>query len=397
MNLMSGSAPIPQNDAPQVNSLEVTLFGSGYGESSVIHYGDGNWIIVDSCIARDSTAPAALRYLESIGVDVASQVKAVVITHWHDDHIKGVSEIAERCVKAEFFLSSALMTSPNKDKFLKLVLDSAASRLTNLVANSTSGITEFSKTLDTLKKTGRKLGYAQKDTLLMDGKDFQLWALAPHTSIFEKSIEAIIAQIPDAAGAVTRVKAPTPNFASVVLWLKFKDCRILLGADLEEASEHKGWSLIIEEMKTTVIDKKAELFKVAHHGSVTGHHPKIWTELLADKPVCVIAPFNKPPKLPNSTDVERILGHSKDAFVTSSPHKQYKAKKLEDSTIKRKLAGRNAVMAYANYSYIRARRNDDAWDIKMFGERTTIKRFRSPESIASLRIACAYLVSVVVP
>jgi hypothetical protein len=352
-----------------MDDLEVILFGSGYGECLLLHCGSNQWIIIDSCISKDSKEPVALEYLASIGVDAAKGVVAVVVTHWHDDHIKGISKIAEKCSAATFFISAALMTAKNALKFQTMVLDSAVSRLANLNADSNSGVKEFKELLEIIRSRPRQqLDFALNDKLLVDKNDYSLWSLSPHNTIFEKAIEAIISQIPDVTGGVKRVRAPAPNYTSVVLWLKHKDTRLLLGADLEEASDHKGWSLIVEGKKPTIIDKKAELFKVAHHGSDTGHHPSIYTDLLIENPICLVAPFNRKPKLPGSEDIKRILSSTSHGYATASPLKATKPKKSTDRAIRTKLAERNAVMAYSSYSYVKARATASGWQIETFGD-----------------------------
>jgi len=66
-----------------------------------------------------------------------------------------------------------------------------------------------------------------------------------------------------------------PNYTSIVLWLKHNMDRILLGGDLEEADSYNGWSILINGLKSTIVDSKANVYKVVHHGSITGHHEKI--------------------------------------------------------------------------------------------------------------------------
>ena len=75
--------------APGPNDFERTLLGPGYGECAIIHYGHGEWIIVDSCV-DEAGHPAALNYLRQIGVDAGRSVRMIVVTHWHDDHIRGI-------------------------------------------------------------------------------------------------------------------------------------------------------------------------------------------------------------------------------------------------------------------------------------------------------------------
>ena len=77
--------------APSEDEVEVALLGPGYGESIVAHFGQGEWLIVDSCI-NDAREPQALEYLRAIGVEPDEAVSLIVATHWHDDH---------RCILAE--------------------------------------------------------------------------------------------------------------------------------------------------------------------------------------------------------------------------------------------------------------------------------------------------------
>jgi len=78
--------------------------------------GDGLWAIVDSCIDRDNGGrPAALEFLEAIGLDVANQVVLIAATHWHDDHVKGLAAIVRSCPSARVVTSTALKS----DEFFK--------------------------------------------------------------------------------------------------------------------------------------------------------------------------------------------------------------------------------------------------------------------------------------
>ncbi|GAB2816842.1 hypothetical protein GCM10027073_55760 [Streptomyces chlorus] len=93
---------------PGSDEVELSLFGPGLGECVVVHLGNSEWMIVDSCVRPQESTPVALEYLEKLGVDVGSRVSMVVASHWHDDHVKGISEIFERARAAKFFAASAL-------------------------------------------------------------------------------------------------------------------------------------------------------------------------------------------------------------------------------------------------------------------------------------------------
>ena len=77
---------------PEKSEFEITFLGPGYGESIVLHVGSGIWVVVDSCIDSDGTS-SALNYLESIGLNPSRDVALIVATHWHDDHIRGMSQL----------------------------------------------------------------------------------------------------------------------------------------------------------------------------------------------------------------------------------------------------------------------------------------------------------------
>ena len=73
-----------------------------------MHVGHGSWILIDSCIDGQTKRPAALSYLQDIGVNPAQDVKMIVASHWHDDHIRGLASVVEACPQARFVLSDAI-------------------------------------------------------------------------------------------------------------------------------------------------------------------------------------------------------------------------------------------------------------------------------------------------
>lgn len=92
---------------PAAHEIEVSLLGPGYGEAVAVHLGDGAWLLVDSCVDPGSKAPASEIYLDKIGVD-PSQVRTIVASHWHDDHVRGISRLSVRYKDAEFAIPAVL-------------------------------------------------------------------------------------------------------------------------------------------------------------------------------------------------------------------------------------------------------------------------------------------------
>ncbi len=114
----------------------------------------------------------------------------------------------------------------------------------------------------------------------------------------------------------------TPNSAAVAIWLKVGNFSVLLGADLEEGGDpNTGWSAVVSAHSP--YDGKASMYKVAHHGSITGHHPHVWEEMLMGEPIAVLTPFQKGKKnLPTRDDVHRLKKFASNCFITANPEKR---------------------------------------------------------------------------
>ena len=53
--------------APKHDEIEFTVFGPGVGESSLLHYGDNEWLIVDCGVTfKDATALGSDVFMPSI-------------------------------------------------------------------------------------------------------------------------------------------------------------------------------------------------------------------------------------------------------------------------------------------------------------------------------------------
>ncbi|HAS16681.1 MAG: hypothetical protein A2035_06355 [Nitrospirae bacterium GWA2_42_11] len=106
---------------PKSDQIEVTLIGPGYGETILIHLGNNKWVVVDSCIDSRTSEPAALSYLQSIGINPETSVVLIIATHWHDDHVRGSSvwTLSPSDKQVDLFLSllTQLMPKVKETKF----------------------------------------------------------------------------------------------------------------------------------------------------------------------------------------------------------------------------------------------------------------------------------------
>ncbi len=316
------------NCPPASNELEISIIGPGYGECIIIHLGGERWLIVDSCIDVFTREPAALAYFKKIQVNPADSVKQVIATHWHDDHIRGFADTFEACSSAQLVLSEALKL----DEMLQLVSEG-----TRTMVNS-SGVNELHDVvkilLDRKKKKvpndvpvfavqGNRIWDSSVQILGSTTARCEIFSLSPsHSAILASKIE-FAKLLPDIAKRPKRwVRSIDPNHAAVAIRLQIGSFSVLLGADLEEdGNPQTGWSAVISSYSPQ--DGKSSMFKVPHHGSNTGHHPKVWEEMLAGEPIAVLTPFQMAgTNLPTKEDVCRLKQLTPNCFITARPGKR---------------------------------------------------------------------------
>ena len=322
---------------PGPDEIEISIFGPSYGESVLVHAGNHNWLVVDSCSDPSTQEPIPLKYLKQIGVRPSRDVKQIIATHWHDDHINGLAATVEECESAEFVCSEALRS----DEFLTLVTAFDGSPM---VDQQQSGVHEFYSILKILEKRQKRTDGKWKAPIFA-GANKVLWrssrpvgsmsggqrgiactvySLSPSDTASGLAKLGIASLIPLPRATKGRVPDLDRNDLSVVLWIDFGECFVLLGSDLAENGDQRmGWSAILASKARPA--GKASLFKIPHHGSVTGHHPEVWSEMIAEEPTAILTPFVRGRTvLPTKADTARILSLATETFITAVPHQRSK-------------------------------------------------------------------------
>lgn len=287
---------------PGSDEFELTLFGPGYGESLVLHVGDGVWVLIDSCGRAD--APAALDYLRRIDVDPSEAVRMIVATHWHDDHIRGLAEMVRVCAKASFCCANVLCT----EEFLAMV----GALEGRHYASFSSGAKELYRVFSILRSTSSTPTMAMANRRIFSAGASYISALSPADDAYFQFLKEIDRLMP-AGHAETRIRSLSPNEVSVVLRVEVSDIAVLLGSDLDQ----RGWLKIIQDR--TRPRGTASVFKVPHHGSASADEPRVWKELLTPDPVALLTPWQRAGRtLPSNRDVQRILGRTSRAYAAAS-------------------------------------------------------------------------------
>ena len=349
----------PSRNSPESDEIEVNIFGPGYGECVLIHIGNGKWVVVDSCVDRDSQ-PVALTYLRSIGSDPSEAVCLIIATHWHDDHIRGMAEMVEACGDATFCCASAL----GVNEFL-----AALGALENRPATPAgSGVRELYKVFSQLENRSATCKFAISGRLLLDRFGCKIWSLSPSDGAFEAFLKQIGRLLPKAREPKMRVPPLRPNEAAVVLLVTVNDTAILLGADLERT----GWLEILESDSEE--DRRASVFKIPHHGSWHAHEDRVWHEMLQRNPIAALTPWRRGGReLPTKTDIHRILSFTGMAYVTASKEDvRGKSIRRKDKAVERTLRESGAKIRAVGVSsgMIRLRKKADSladWNIETLG------------------------------
>lgn len=318
--------------APNSDQIELILFGPGYGESVLVHLGANRWIVVDSCLDTSTGNPAALEYFKTIGVLAEDAVHLIVVSHWHDDHVRGLSEIISSCPKASVCCSSAL----TQKEFLAYVLN-YENIMTQIASSGVREIAQSFKILkDRLSRPKRAIANRTVLSLPADGvaDPCVVTTLSPSDGEFERFLSGIASMVPQARQTKLRAPTSTPNHVAVALWVETGATKLLLGSDLEEkGAAENGWSAIIQSSERP--QGKASIFKVPHHGSFTGHHDQVWADMVVESPIAVVSPFQQGNvTLPTNHDIARIVKLAPESYITTQDPAP-RSRKPRDSAVER--------------------------------------------------------------
>lgn len=369
--------------APSSRELEVSVFGPGFGECILLHLGDGNWAVIDSCLDATSKQPAALHYLSCLGANPATSIQLVVATHWHDDHMDGISKVFQTATDATFACTGAVQQPDFKEVL-------AAWTGTRFLPGG-SGVDELRSIMTELKKraTGSRF-VAPK--LASEGKP--LWPTAGKPNSLAMSIKCLSPSDAAVLATISRLKGVAPssskirrrlprlleNDTSVVLSVEAAGHRILLGGDLHvKADRSLGWLAIVDDHAD--VDAKHHAFKVPHHGSPTGDHEEVWDKMLVQHTCAVTTPFVRGSvRLPSVEDCQRILSKTQNAYLSSPPlpGKFRDANKAVERTVQE--ATRSVQFVPGKYGHVRLRKHIDEapeapWQVELFGSAVSLSDY----------------------
>ena len=351
---------------PGLDVVEVSVFGTAGGEAICVHIGAGRWVTVDSCLHPETNEPIVLDYLASLGVDVGDAVVLIVVSHWDDDHIRGIGKTVDVCTSADVACSGAI----SRREVVQFVIESqeaAAGRLG-------SGLDEMRALL---RRRDRRLIWAKVNTVLHPippGDSPVVMALSPSDDAFERSLTELIEGATGEARAVARrYRAPEgPNGASVATSIRAGVDSVLLGADLEKSTNpNAGWSDVVRRARPAT---RASLIKVPHHGSPDADDPQIWAELVKCAAVAIVTPWELGGSFrPMDDDIQRLASLGHRLFVAAVPAAHRIKLDRDVQRLVERLHGSDVFELRGN-GQVRARRamGEVDWAIDLFGDATEV-------------------------
>lgn len=317
--------------------LKLVLFGRGVGEGILCNYDSDEWVIVDSCYGKNNyeKKAAALEYLRDNNIPF-DKVKIIVISHFHDDHIKGMLEIVKHCTSARIFVPEALSTK----EFVTYIANIAD---VNSSTAPQQGVSEIFNIFYEARNTGRDIERTKADvSLYFNQKNFaRVSALSPSNLECQETLAYFIEQVRTLNESVSlelpaNVKNKNLNNNCITLCISGNTSSdILLGADLEvSTSDKKGWLALTATQHAP--RNTASVFKISHHGSVNGYCPASWSRLAVTdkKPIGILTPYSRQ-NLPRAEQI-KVLQEATSALYSTSPVKEYPLNKTDQKLLDEK-------------------------------------------------------------
>ena len=272
--------------------LSIHVLGAGKGESIVLQLPNGHWGVVD-CYARSSTDPAKNQTLQFLLDQDVKELEFLCLTHPHDDHYKGMSQLLEKFKVHYFWNFNGL--SGNHFSKLAEYLQTEAEQIDRQY--DLESATEFTKIFGLIRRMQKsqqpplRQKVAGIDTTLFpvpsNSEDtFRIIGLAPSGNQVQRYQDLFLRCFDDNGNLRYPLPQSSHNVISTALLIVFGRTRIVLGGDVECA----GWKDVLEEMGSDHLAVSA--VKISHHGSTNGYCDGLWDAFSArGKPLGVVTAY----------------------------------------------------------------------------------------------------------
>ncbi|EKA7379947.1 TPA: MBL fold metallo-hydrolase [Vibrio parahaemolyticus] len=349
-------------------NISVVVFGRGNGESILVELEPNNWMVVDSFVNPHTKEPAAISYLRSLDLDPKEVLKTIVMTHFHEDHIKGMADIINAAnPEARVCIPDALTTREAFTYYETLNILSGYDDI--------SKVHEMVKILECLTKSNRHFTKLSQDKLIFENESHVVTALSPSDYDSTQALNRFVAEVASDGNkdVLPTASRHTPNHFCTAVNIQNKNSlkSILLGGDLEICADVRGgWDAALQTIKAPNA-RSVEIFKVPHHGSETAYHEATWSNYVVQDAVAMITTF-KSSNLPREEFVDKFKTFTKHVLCATKP--KYKLKDVLSNKSQKILTKTNSSIQVKNvtppkaFGYIEGQHSSTSTSYKLHGD-----------------------------
>ncbi|TCN27050.1 hypothetical protein [Sinorhizobium americanum] len=286
----------------------VRVIGSAPGESLILLFDCGSAITIDCC--KTGNENHTINSLEELGIGF-EKVLFNVITHFHDDHIKGMSELAAACTNAKIVIPDAWTEDVFK-YFVATVSDETT-------LGRVSVTKEIERIFDILKGSPRRLFTVSELSSLYpppahpSAKGESLIVLTPTVARKAKFLARLASAIAAGDTEAFGFCETNKNWTSICCILKYGEKYAFLGGDVENLSPDYDLSSVHQSHLKPL--SRYEFVKLPHHGSDTSFCMELRSLINDDDTVVAITPYPRGHKPLPSFNTANYLRGAEKAYV----------------------------------------------------------------------------------
>ncbi|RYH00288.1 MAG: MBL fold metallo-hydrolase [Alphaproteobacteria bacterium] len=288
--------------------MYLRIIGSAPGESVVIVFDCGSVITIDCCqsAGRNHTLDA----LNDLGVD-PRKVIYNIITHFHDDHIKGAADLINHCPNSKVVIPDAWTEDVFK-MFVATVSDD-----TSLARVSVTK--EIEKIFNVLQGHKGRLFTVSELTSLYPPPAYShsttesLIVLTPTAARKAKFLSSLAADIEDGEAAAYAFCESNKNWTSICCVLRYGGKYIFLGGDVENFGPDYDLTSIHKNHLQSVA--QYELVKLPHHGSSTSFCDELRDLIHSNNTIVALTPYPRGHKALPSLETVAYLHGVENVYV----------------------------------------------------------------------------------
>lgn len=232
--------PTTPDAAPRAGpTLKVHVLGARKGESIVLELPDGRWGVID-CYARNVERPDSnptVRFLRQANVE---RLEFVCLTHPHDDHFRGMSDLFVVFPVAQFWRFGSWSRQQLRELLFGVGVEAKRGG-----KDETRSADDLRRTLGLVRDRSRQRGLRfvsvtdckmLLDGPVRDGPRITIRSVAPSSARAEAYQAAVLRHAiweRDLASAAVEPPRPRHNEISIALVVEFGAARLVLGGDVD--------------------------------------------------------------------------------------------------------------------------------------------------------------------